>query len=212
MYLGSSFTSYGLVSSAIKLHANTKMCQALKYVSFSKKNNDIPFFIKKKVFDAALMSSLLYGCETWLEGDVQPVNKLYMMCLKHLLGVRSNITNNLCLVELGYPTVKALIKARQRKFLKNMFNERRGMVDDPFNFVINNVLNGNFSTARYMKGLIDRDEDDIGIALREAKLKITNAHDSSRCMHYKEVNPDLSFSCVYGPGPHHINELFTFTF
>ena len=37
IYLGSPFTSDGLVSSAIKVHANTKMCQALKYVSFCKK-------------------------------------------------------------------------------------------------------------------------------------------------------------------------------
>ena len=149
---------------------------------------------------------MLYGCETWLEGDVQPVNKLYMMCLKHLLGVRSSTTNNLCMVELGYPTVKALIKARQRKFLKTMFNERRDMVDDPFNFTMNNILNENISSAKYVKSMIDKDDDDISISLRESKLKIINAHDSYRCMHYKEINPDLSFSSVYGPG-HHVNEL-----
>ena len=48
LYLGSHFTSDGLASSAIKLHANMKMCQALKFVSFCKKINDVPFFIKKQ--------------------------------------------------------------------------------------------------------------------------------------------------------------------
>ena len=62
IYLGSPFTADGLVSSAIKIHANSKMCQALKYVSFCNKNNDVPFYIKKKIFDADLMSRLLYGC------------------------------------------------------------------------------------------------------------------------------------------------------
>ena len=46
--------------------------------------------------------------------------------------------------------MKALIRARQRKFLNKMFNERRDMLDDPFNFAVNNVLNGNFTTAGYI--------------------------------------------------------------
>ena len=129
-----------------------------------------------------------------------------MMCLKSLLGVRSSTTNNLCLVELGYPPLKSLVKSRQRKFMKKMFHERRYMVDDPFIFAVNNLLSVNISTSRYMRNLIHIEEDDIGIALGEIKLKINSADDSNRCIHYKEVNPNLSVNNIYSSASC-INEL-----
>ena len=58
MYLGSPFTDDASPSTAI---AN-KMCHVLKFVSFINRNNDIPFTIKKKVFDAVVTTSVLYGC------------------------------------------------------------------------------------------------------------------------------------------------------
>ena len=59
----------------------TKMCLVLKFDSIVNKNNDIPFVVKRKVFEAALMSSLLYGCDSWLNGDLKPIVKLYSWCL-----------------------------------------------------------------------------------------------------------------------------------
>ena len=63
VYLGSPFTNTGSVSSAVKTQAALKMPHLLKCVSFIKKNNDIQFMVKEEVFDAALMSSLIYGWE-----------------------------------------------------------------------------------------------------------------------------------------------------
>lgn len=65
------------------------MCQYLKFAAFTDKNNDLPFNIKMKVFESALISSLLYGCETWLDGDMSPVTKIYNICVRILLGVRN---------------------------------------------------------------------------------------------------------------------------
>ena len=45
MYLGSPFTDDGSPSTAVKLHANKKMCHVLKYISFIGRNNDIPFIV-----------------------------------------------------------------------------------------------------------------------------------------------------------------------
>ena len=60
MYLGSPFTADGSVSTAIKIHAENKMCHVLKFVAFVNKNNNAPFYVKIKVFQGALMSTLLY--------------------------------------------------------------------------------------------------------------------------------------------------------
>lgn len=63
IYLGSPFTCDGTSTSAIKVQAQM-MCQVLKFISFLNKNNDVPFKIKVKVFDAALIQSIQYGCES----------------------------------------------------------------------------------------------------------------------------------------------------
>ena len=121
IYLGSPFTDDGNPSTAIKIHANNKMCHALKFISFVNKNNDVPFTVKKKIFDAALMSAMLYLCESWMNGDLKPIEKLYKWCIKQLLGVRKTTSNDVCLVEMGMSPLRALVKAKQRKFfLKNV--------------------------------------------------------------------------------------------
>ena len=66
VYLGSPFAADGLTSSSIKINSNLRMCQALKFLLFHLKNNDIPFYVKMKVFNAAVMSRILYGRESWL--------------------------------------------------------------------------------------------------------------------------------------------------
>lgn len=87
VYLESPFTSDGSASSAIRLHARGKVCHVLRFVSFVKKNNDVPFVMKLGVFDAALMSSLLYGWEPTsslsLNFIIGPLNKTAFGCEKH---------------------------------------------------------------------------------------------------------------------------------
>lgn len=77
------------------------MKHVLKFISFIKKINDIPFIVKRGVFEAALMSVLIYGCESWLTTDLKPIVKLYNWCQKELLGVRRTTCNDVCYLEAG---------------------------------------------------------------------------------------------------------------
>ena len=104
------------MSSAVKIHAKEKICHVLQFVSFLRKNNDIPFAVKRRVCDAALMSSLLYGCESCIGEDMKPMAKLYHWCLKQLLGVRKCTCNDVCYAESRYPPLKDLIKTKQHTF------------------------------------------------------------------------------------------------
>ena len=45
MYLGSPFTCDGSISSSVKVHTNIKMAHVNKFVSFPRKNNDVPFIV-----------------------------------------------------------------------------------------------------------------------------------------------------------------------
>ena len=54
VYLGRHFTCDGSGSAAVKLRAQNKLCQVSKFVSIIRKNNDVPFIVKKKrLFDPA---------------------------------------------------------------------------------------------------------------------------------------------------------------
>ena len=117
IYLGSPFTSDGSMSSAVKAHVQEKMSHFHKFIAFLDKNFDLPFVIKKRVFDACLLSAMLYGCESWLNGDLKPVCKLYNWALKQMLGVRLTTCNDVCYIESGYAPLKAIVKSEQRFFL-----------------------------------------------------------------------------------------------
>ena len=196
IYLGSPFTDDGSPSTAIKIHANNKMCHVLKFVSFVKRNNDVPFMVKKRIFDAAVISTILYVSESWLNGDLKPIEKQYKWCIKQLLGVRKTTTNDLCLIELGLPPLSALVKAKQRKFFNKMWNERLDMIDDPLIHSIKILCNYNDSISRYIKDCINNDIDEIEIAKNRIKLKISNAF-SNRIVFYKTINPGLIVHDLY---------------
>ena len=204
MYLGSPFTADGLVSRAVKAHADAVVKHIIKFTSFLSKNNDVPFIVKKRVFDAALMSAVLYGCESWLNADVRPIAKLYHWALKSLLGVRGTTCNDLCYVELGYPTVQAIIKSRQRKFFKKMYSERRDIEDDPFIFALNLVTGQRYNTRRYVLELVNEDVNDMQVGMGKVKESLLASH-SSRRKTYLEMNPNLTVNNIY-MSKHNINE------
>ena len=196
IYLGSPFTDDGSPSTAIRLHADNKMCHTLKFISFVNRNNDVPFIVKKKIFDAAVTSSMLYGCESWLNGDLKPVEKQYKWCLKQLLGVRKTTNNDVCMVELGIPPLRALVKAKQRIFFSKMYSERNEMNDDPLMHAVRVVLDYNDAMSRYINDLISCDTDDIADAIIKLKINVSNSV-SNRLSFYKAINPELTTHDIY---------------
>ena len=196
LYLGSPFTDDGSPTTAIKQHAANKMCHTLKFVSFINRNNDVPFVIKKKIFNAALMSSMLYACESWLNCNIKPIEKQYKWCIKQLLGVRKTTNNDACMVELGIPPLRALIRSKPGKFFKEMWLERNTMDDDPLIHAMRIVLNYDDSISRYIQSLITENNSDIKEAQFELQLKLRNSN-SNRIMFYKTINPDLVVHDIY---------------
>ena len=196
-YLGSPFTSDGSVSSAIKAHAQEKIAHFYKFVSFLAKNGDLPFIIKKRVFDACLMSALLYGCESWLDGDLKPMCKLYNWALKQMLGVRYTTCNDVCYVESGYIPLKGIVKNRQRKFFMKLYNDRVNMLDDPFGLVLRLVMNTRYNTKRYINDLVNNDFDDIQNEIVLLKRSLSNSESTKRTLYCNTMNPGLETHDIY---------------
>lgn len=204
VYLGSPFTCDGNVSHSVRLHANSKLPHALKFVSFINKNNDVPFIVKRRVFEAALMSALLYGCESWVGADLRPVSKLYNWCLKQLLGVRRNVCNDLCYLEAGYPSLSDLVKHKQHKFIRNIWSERNVMNDDPLIHVIKIVLESNCVTSQTVHEYINTGVKDLSVARQELVQSVIDSNSSRRKV-YKEINPQFTVTDIYTTR-HTINE------
>ena len=99
-----------------------KHSHLLKFMSFLYKNSDAPFSVKETVWQSALTSSIMYGCETWLSSDLRNAEAPYMSSLKLLLGVRSTTCNDLALLEAGVPSPRCYIVERQRRFIHKLMS------------------------------------------------------------------------------------------
>lgn len=60
MYLCSPITSDGSVTTSVKEHATDKLGQVLKFITFPEKHYTVPFIVKRRIFEVAVTSSLLY--------------------------------------------------------------------------------------------------------------------------------------------------------
>ena len=187
VYLGCIITSDGKISSAVSKHVSTRGKATNKLVRFLDKNENAPFPVKKNVVDACFYTSLLYGCESWLEEKVYPeLEQLYIKGLKSLLGVRSQTTTDVVLLESGYPSLRALIKSRQKAFFEKMVKERENMVDDPFMHVMRLTTSKNAKMAAYIK-LLNYCPDSIE-ADRRARIERVRSSSRSKFATYFTVN------------------------
>ena len=108
------------------------------------------------------------------------MNSLYV-----LLGVRKTTPNGLCLIELGYPKLQALVKQRQYAFFHKPLEERGQMADDPLLFCIHLATKNKTQTGRYIENLLAvPPENDI---LQELKAQIESS-DRTKFKTYKLMN------------------------
>jgi len=122
-----------------------------KFIYFVSKNVDFPFWVKKTVFNAALMSSILFGCESCLAISLKPIDLTYstLYIVRVLLGVRPNIAIDLCLVELGMSSLVARVKSAQ-KSLYLVYYIQESIADDSFMEIWKICVNVQTEGAKYL--------------------------------------------------------------
>ena len=120
VYLG-AVISMENIADQVKLHFKEKYYQVLKFYAFLYKNNDAPFYIKKRVWDSCLTSALFYSSETWFTNNLRPAESIYLASLKQLVSVRNSTPTDCLLAECELPTAKAYIRNKQLVFLRKLF-------------------------------------------------------------------------------------------
>ena len=192
IYLGSPFTENGSIRSVIDSHIKTRTADLNKFRIFCKMNSTMPYMYKKKVLEAAIQSSLTYGCESWLVENYKDVEHKYIGALRALVGVRETTPANLILIETGMPTFKELVRNRTVKFVKK--NIRGDKDDTPLAKSYRKCQNKGTKGYRYIKGLLDNSNQcDTLDGIKEKSSTETG----TRARSYRLINPNLHVHPVY---------------
>ena len=198
VYLGVVVTENGSAATSLKSHVADKKKHLNRLLIFLSRNYDAPFFVKRKVFDAAFSSAILYGCESWLDVALVPVEKMYMSAVRSLLNVRKSTPKLTCLLEAGIPSLHALVKEKQSKFLRQMFEERVELnASDPLMFTLAYMKSNNAPMSDYIHQVmlqtdyVAKDHEELCHQLRETPPERT------KLRLYLEINPDLSVHPLY---------------
>ena len=197
VYLGVIFTSDGRCSTSLAEHLKNKNKELNKLLIFFATNYDAPFRVKKRVLEAAFLSTILYGCESWLKVSLKPVTAMYMKAVRALLGVRATTPTNLCLVEGGLKPLESLVKQRQKKFFHKMLTSRAELHEDPLMHTIDIAREHNKPVWSYVESVLNGDKfveeelSNIREAIRSAPASSTKSHT------YLSLNPTLEVHPLY---------------
>ena len=210
LYLGGWFSDTGKMKQVVDMHVVSGEAVVNKFAVFSAANTDMPYCYKKRVFDAAISASLLYGSETWLTNNYAGISRQYNKVVKCLLGVRGNTSVNLCLVESGIAPMQNVVACKRKTFLESKLHEPD--LGQPFHFVYNLCQEANTPGYRFLRNSFqfDTTTDQLhGIKQLIMNKPVT----ATKYYTYKtELNPDLSLHEVYSSRdyvPDYVRQAFT---
>ena len=149
-YLGS------IISSDLSLDAdlNSRIGKASTAMSRLTKrvweNKMLTTNTKIKVYQACVLSILLYGSETWTlyEYQVRRLHSFHMRCLRRLLGItwQDRETNTTVLTRAGIPSMFAILTQRRLRWLGHVCRMDDGRI--PKDILYSELATGSRATGR----------------------------------------------------------------
>ena len=195
LYLGAWFTDTTKMDKVIELHEASGEMVVHKFAVFCASNTNMPYSFKRKVFDAAVTSALLYSTETWLTNKFKRIEKQYNKLIKCLLAVRKNTSINLCLIESGISPVQLVITKQRKRFLESKLREANA--EEPIYLVYRLCREANTPGYRFIN---DQLQSNLAIdPLAKVKELVNNMPvTATKYITYKtELNTGLGLHQVY---------------
>jgi len=123
-YLGSIFTSDNSLDAEISHRISRAAGTFASFRRILWGDKHISLVTKVRIFNAAVMSALLYGSESWtvLDRHVQRLEVFHMQCLRALCGVsrRIHMSNAVILAKCGQPLVANMIRGHRLRWLGHL--------------------------------------------------------------------------------------------
>ena len=95
-------------------------------------NNRLTDHTKVNVYKACVISTLLYGSESWTMHAHQEkrLNVFHMHCFRHILGItwQDKVTNNAVLEKAGIPSLYTLLKQKCMQWLLHVTRMENGRI------------------------------------------------------------------------------------
>ena len=195
LYLGAWFTDSGKMKDIITMHEERNEAVINKFAIFCTANSEMPYVYKKRVFDAAVMSSLLYSCESWMTNNISGIEKQYKKLIRCLLGVRKNTSDKLCMLEAGIVPLRDIIAKKQKSFL---ISKRENVdMELPFNLVYEMCRDSGTPGFRFLSNVLNQNDQpkSLECIAREVRERSENATKLS--IYLTDFNPSLSVHKVY---------------
>ena len=194
VYLGNIITEEP-IAKHVSANLALKEKHIHKYASFLKNNANAPFWIKHRVLESALFSSVFYGCESWITPSLAAANKIHITAVKHLLGVRIQTNNIMVYAEADVPDAKSFIYKRQIDFLKKRMN-RNDYHGSPLDKTLRIATSFNTPMAKQTNYLLALNENPVQTFKVELRQKLATAA-SSRVATYIAMNPNIESHAMY---------------
>ena len=129
-YLGSSISS----NLSLDAELNKRIGKAATAMARLEKrvwdNSMLTICTKMKVYQACVLSTLLYGSETWTLYSHQErrVNSFHLRCLRRILGItwQDRVPNKNILAQAGIPSIFALLSQRRLRWLGHVSRMQEG--------------------------------------------------------------------------------------
>ena len=113
-------------------------------------NNRLTEHTKVNVYKACVISTLLYGSESWTmcAHQERQLNVFHMCCLRCILGItwQDKVTNNAVLEKAGIPSLYTLLKQRHMRWLRHVARMEDGRI--PKDLVYGELATGKRPTGR----------------------------------------------------------------
>ena len=120
---------------------------------------------KVKVYRAVVLTSLLYGCETWTtyQRHVRKLNHFHTKCLRRILGIKwqDKIPDTMVLSQAGIPTINTILMQAQLRWAGHVARMPDHRI--PKQLMFGELANG----KRSIGGQKKRFKDSIKSALKE---------------------------------------------
>ena len=197
LYLGAWITDSGKVDDVLRLHESSNEAIVNKFSIFCIANTQMPFVYKKKVFDAAVTSAMLYSCESWLAKNLRRLESQYNTMIKCLLGVRKNTSTNLCMMEVKILPFNEIVTKRRINFLKSKLSNID--VEEPFHAVYDLCKEANTPGYRFLKKTLEL-QPEIDPFEKIANMiteKANNRNATKFSTYINDLNPNMTVHPVY---------------